>query len=118
MPQPPITIVEVEPFRRHALDVWREEELEEFKDYLARNREAGDIIPGTGGVRKVRWAASGRGKRGGARVVYYYHSDEVPLFLLTAYAKNAHTDLTMAQKQAMAKLVAILVGTYRGKGLS
>lgn len=113
MSKAPITIVEVEPFHRHAREVWSEEEVEEFKDFLARAPEAGDIVPGAGGVRKVRWAASGRGKRGGARVIYYYHSDELPLFLLTAYAKNVQADLTMGQKQAMAKLVKLLIDTYR-----
>jgi len=57
-------------------------------DYLARNPLAGGLIPGTGGVRKLRWGLEGRGKRGGARVIYYHHSDAMPIFALTAYART------------------------------
>src|SRR4029079_18035830 len=63
-------------------------------DYLARNPTAGDLIPGTGGVRKLRWGLEGRGKRGGARVIYFYHGVVMPLFLLSAYAKNERADLS------------------------
>jgi len=52
------------------------------------NPEAGEIIPETGGVRKIRWALAGRGKRGGTRVIYCYHNERLPLFLLTAYGKT------------------------------
>lgn len=80
---------------------------------IARNPLAGSLIPGTGGVRKVRWAASGRGKRGGARVIYYFHDEEMPLFLLTAYAKNVADDLTAQQKRRIAEAVTALVEHYR-----
>ena len=53
---------------------------------------AGDLIPGTGGVRKLRWGLDGRGKRGGARVIYFHHGAAMPLFALTAYAKNERAD--------------------------
>ena len=56
--------------------------------YLAHNPLAGDLIPGTGRLRKRRWALEGRGKRGGARMVYYFHNEAMPIFALTAYAKN------------------------------
>jgi hypothetical protein len=56
-----------------------EQERSQLVDHLARNPLAGDLIPGTGGVRKLRWALEGRGKRGGARVVYYYHNDAMPI---------------------------------------
>lgn len=109
----PIVLVEVEPFTARARELWTEAELETFKDFIARNPLAGSLIPGTGGVRKVRWAASGRGKRGGARVIYYFHGSEMPLFLLTAYAKNVADDLTAQQKRGIADAVATLVEHYR-----
>jgi hypothetical protein len=61
-------------------------------------------MPGTGGVRKLRWAVTGRGKRGGARVIYFVHSENLPVFLLTAYAKNVRVDLS-AKKRAELKVM-------------
>ena len=84
----------------------------ELEIYLAANPTAGDIIPGTGGVRKLRWAASGRGKRGGARIIYYYHSLVMPLFLIAAYAKNTKSTLTNAEKSQLRKLTAKLKKHY------
>jgi hypothetical protein len=66
----------------------------------------------TGGVRKFRWALRGRGKRGGARVIHYYHGDRLLLFLLTAYAKNEKANLSKAEFNAMKRLVQILVDGY------
>ena len=80
--------------------------------YLGANPEAGKIIPGTGGVRKLRWRLEGRGKRGGARLVYYYHSERLPLFLLSAYAKNEKANLSAAERNAMKHLVPILLAGY------
>ena len=79
-------------------------------DLLARNPLSGALIPGTGGVRKLRWGLEGRGKRGGARVVYYYyHSDAMPIFVLTAYAKNERADLSQADRNDFRRLTALLV---------
>ena len=66
---------------------------------------AGAVIPGTGGLRKVRWAMPGKGKRGGARVIYYHHEADYPLILLAGYAKNEKADLTAAEKKAMGAFV-------------
>jgi hypothetical protein len=89
-----------------------EEERVLLVDYLARNPLAGDIIQGTGGVRKLRWALDGRGKSGGARVIYYYHSEAMPLFALTAYAKNDRADLSQAHRNDFRRLTALLVERY------
>ena len=79
---------------------------------IAANPEAGDLIQETGGVRKMRWALPGRGKSGGARVVYYYHNDSLPIFLLAAYGKNEKANLSKAERNAMAKLVPALIQNY------
>jgi hypothetical protein len=89
-----------------------EEERGSLVDYLARNALAGDLIPGTGGVRKLRWGLEGRGKRGGARVVYYDHSDARPLFALTAYAKNERADISQADRNDFRRLTALLGERY------
>jgi hypothetical protein len=81
-------------------------------EYLATNPVAGDLIPGTGGVRKLRWALEGRGKRGGARVIYYYHNTDVPLFALTAYAKNEQANLSQADRNDFRRLTKLLIENY------
>jgi hypothetical protein len=73
---------------------------------------AGDLIPGTGGVRKLRWALEGRGKRGGARVIYYFHNGYIPVFALTAYAKNERADIAPADRNEFRRLTALLVQQY------
>ena len=80
------TVAETDIFKRYASEVWAEAEREEFVTWIAANPEAGAIITGSGGCRKVRWATSGQGKRGGARVIYFLHTDEV-VWLLIVYKK-------------------------------
>lgn len=102
------TVAETPTFTRQAEKLFGEAEKRELIDFLAENPLAGDEIPGTGGVRKVRFAASGRGKRGGARIIYYYLDETMPLYALLAYAKNAKTDMTADEKRAVSALVAAL----------
>ena len=83
--------------------------------FLGANPGAGRVVAETGGVRKVRWGLSGSGKRGGARVIYYYHSERLPLFLLTAYRKNEKANLTQAERNTIKRLVRILVTGYPAK---
>jgi hypothetical protein len=66
------------------------------------------VVPGTGGVRKLRWALPGRGKSGGARVIYYYHNESIPLYALDIYAKNQKTNLFAAEKKAASKTIAAI----------
>jgi hypothetical protein len=66
-----LTVAQTAAFRNAAEAIWSEEELDAFVNWIALNPLAGDVIPGSGGLRKLRWAAGGRGKRGGARVIYY-----------------------------------------------
>lgn len=90
-----------------------DEERQELISYLARNPTAGDLIQGAGGVRKLRWGLEGRGKRGGARIVYFFHSADIPLFAPTAFAKNERADLTQEERNAFRRLTKLLVETYR-----
>lgn len=90
-------------------------EKRELIDFLAENPLTGDEIPGTGGVRKVRFAASGRGKRGGARIIYYYLDETMPLYALLAYAKSAKTDMTPDEKRAVSALVTALKAARRSQ---
>jgi hypothetical protein len=85
--------------------------------FLAFNPEAGDLVPGTGGLRKLRWALEGRGKRGGARVIYYCHSERMPLFIVTVYAKNVRDDISDADRNDMKRMTKLLAtyGTKRIK---
>jgi len=105
----PVSVVETPEFLAATRRMMDEEERGLLVDYLAYNPTAGELIPGTGGVRKLRWALEGRGKRGGARVVYYYHSEAMPLFALTAYAKNEQADLRQADRNDFRRLTALLV---------
>lgn len=89
-----------------------EEERTALVDFLSTHPEAGDLIQGTGGVRKLRWALEGRGKSGGARVIHFYYNADMPLFLLSAFAKNEKSDLTGAERNDFKRLTGLLVEHY------
>jgi hypothetical protein len=104
----PITVAETLPFHRQAVSLWNEEERSAFVDYIALNPDAGDVIPDTGGIRKVRWSRAGTGKRGGVRVIYFYHDASMPLYLLLVYAKAQRENWTQDEKRRAQALVASL----------
>ena len=106
------TVAETPTFARQASKLFSEEERSELIDFLAENPLAGDRIPGTGGVRKLRFAASGRGKRGGVRVIYYFLDYVTPIYALLVYAKAAKTDLTHNERQAVSALAAAIRNTW------
>jgi hypothetical protein len=108
VPAKPITVAETPLFVRQAEAVWDDAEREAFVDFIARNPTAGDVIPETGGVRKIRWTRAETGKRGGARVIYFYHDPGSPLYLLMVYAKARQENLTADEKRAVRKLAAVL----------
>ena len=110
----PITVVETPEFLSATRRLLDEEERAALVDYLSRRPTAGHMIRGTGGVRKLRWGLGSQGKRGGARVIYFYHSATLPLFLLTAYAKNVKADLSQADRNGFRDLTKRLVEGYRG----
>ena len=80
----------------------------EMEDAIAANPTGASVVPGTGGIRKLRWAGSGRGKRGGIRTIYFHHTRSEAIYMLTAYAKAAREDLSPADKKALIKLVAAI----------
>lgn len=92
-----------------------ETEKAELIAYLSVHPGAGVLIKGTGGIRKLRWARSGRGKSGGVRVVYYFHSLGIPLYLLTLFGKNEKDDLSMEEKKFLSRQVSELVKYWSQK---
>lgn len=94
--QPMYTIIETDIFIRHAEAIWDQGERHEFVTWLAANPLSGDVIPGSGGLRKVRWSRSGVGKRGGTRIIYYNTLSEGCIWLLIAYTKAKFDNLPVA----------------------
>ncbi len=107
-----IAIIELPPFTKKAEKILSEEELEILRSYLIQNPDKGDVISGTGGIRKLRWAAGGKGKRGGARVIYFYHVVGANIYLLTCYKNNEQADINpQVKKQLKAIIDQIKKGT-------
>lgn len=98
------TGAETDVFVRYAAQIWSNDERQEFINFIALNPNAGDIIPGTGGYRKVRWTRAGVGKRGGARVIYFLPNVDV-VWLLIAYTKTAYDNLPRSFLVALRKEV-------------
>ena len=107
------TVIKTPTFTRQADKIFSEDEKRELIDLLAENPLAGDEIPGTGGVRKLRFAASGRGKRGGARVIYYYLDRAMPIYALLACTKAAKIDMTPEGKRTISAIAAALKATRK-----
>jgi mRNA-degrading endonuclease RelE of RelBE toxin-antitoxin system len=100
------SVLETPIFSRRADALLTRDERAELIATLAIDPMAGDVIPGTGGVRKLRFGAGGRGKRGGFRVVYYVLNDELPLVAIILYGKNEQADLTPDEKRGAEAIVA------------
>ncbi|WP_131783669.1 type II toxin-antitoxin system RelE/ParE family toxin [Legionella gresilensis] len=109
-----ITVVETAEFIKQASKFMSDETRREFIDYIAASPCSGDLITGTGGVRKVRWASDpAKGKSGGSRVIYFYHNDNMPLFLFTAYSKATRENISQSERNALKMVVKQLVDIYR-----
>ena len=109
-----LTVCEFKVFMRDAARLLTADACDELVRFLATHPGAGELIPGTGGVRKYRQPASGRGKRGGARVIYYYLDRDTPLYLIAIYAKNEKHDLSGAEIERL-KAMTTTVKQQRAK---
>lgn len=112
---PLLTVVELPHYLRKSAALMSEEERKTAVDYLAAHPEAGTLLRGTGGIRKLRWATGNRGKSGGVRLVYYYYDESMPLFMITVFAKNEKANLSKAEQNDLAKLVSVLRNHYGSK---
>lgn len=84
---------------------WTDNDLRALQNHLLDNPSAGDVIRGSSGLRKLRWSASGRGKRGGARVIYYHYAANECIYLIYGYTKSEQEDLSPEQTRLLAKLM-------------
>jgi hypothetical protein len=107
------TVVETSVYLREAGKLMSEAEREEVVTMIARDPEAGDVIAGTGGFRKIRSALRGGGKRGGSRIIYYFCDETMPVFLMQIYAKNDKANLTAAEKNQLKTLSEQFKRRYR-----
>ena len=107
------TIAETEVFTATWPKYWTPEEFGDFCAWLALNPEAGDVIPRSGGCRKVRWAVEGRGKRGGVRVIHLNRLADGTVWLMTMYAKNVREDIDV---KTLAKIRETFDGKAQRKG--
>ena len=112
----PVVVVETPVFLRQSATIWSEEERAIFIDFIAHNPEMGAVIRGTGGIRKIRWQTPGSGKRGGARVIYFYYHPDAPIYLLLAYTKAKQEDMTQDGKQKIVELSRLLKEQHPSKG--
>jgi hypothetical protein len=100
-----LTFKETSFFTRHVAELLPDEELSALQWSLMADPGSGDLIRGSGGLRKLRWAGSGRGKRGGLRVIYYWHVAGDVILLLLAYPKNERDNLTPAQLKILKSII-------------
>ncbi len=87
------TVYETEIYRGMVGDVWSTDEQHAFIDWISSNPDAGDLIPGTGGLRKVRYQRAGTGKRSGARVIHFTHDGDGEIWLLAVYSKAKYDNI-------------------------
>ena len=95
-------------YERAVRKLLSEESRKEMEASIVAAPDAAPVIRGTGGIRKMRWSGSGRGKRGGIRTIYFYHASPGAIYLLTAYAKADREDLSPADTKALSRLVAAI----------
>jgi len=110
-----VSVIEANPYLATAARLMSEEERAAVVDLIAADPEAGVVIRGTGGLRKRRIPLLGRGKRGGGRVIYWYHSQGYPAVLLIVFAKNQADDLTAEQRRRFAAIGAAIIDQLGAK---
>ena len=102
------TVAETRHFAARAEKLLSEPERNQLIDFLATHPLRGDVLAGTGGIRKVRFARGSRGKSGGVRVIYYYYGAETPIYLLEIFGKNQKANLSAAERNALGKVVTAI----------
>ncbi len=108
----PITIVEMRGFMREISSLLSPEEVNALIDHIAFHPEGGVVIPGTGGMRKMRWSGQGKGKSKGLRIIYLYHDLNMPVYLLAVYSKGEALRLSKREELQMAKLAGEIIKTH------
>jgi hypothetical protein len=111
--RPWIAVFETAPYLARAAKLLSEAEQEAVVEMIARDPRCGVLIEGTGGVRKVRFGFGGRGKSGGSRVLYFFHNETMPTFLLGIFAKNEKENISKAELNALARIVEAIKRGYR-----
>lgn len=110
------TVIETEEYLKDAKQVGLSNvELINIVDFIADNPTAGNEIKGTGGARKLRFAAKGKGRSGGVRVITFYSGIDIPVFLLNVFAKNEKIDLSQRERNELKKILSDMAGIYRNK---
>ena len=100
-----MVFIETALFTKYLQDYLEDNEYRELQNFLIKQPDSGDLIQGTGGLRKLRWSLDGRGKRGGIRVIYYWQVAEDQIYFFTLYAKNEISDLSSDEKKALKKML-------------
>ena len=114
--RPRLTVVETIGYLSDATTLFTDEERQAVVDMVATDPACGEVMKGCGGARKVRFALQGRGKSGGARIVYLFHNEGMPAFLLAVFAKNEKANLSKAEQNAMQRVCKAIVSNYGKKG--
>lgn len=112
-PQDLQAVIETPEFLIAARRVLTDAERTELVDFLAANPTAGDLMPGTGGARKLRWAAKGKGKSGGARAITYFGGRDLPVFLMAIFGKGEKANLSQAERNELRDILAHVAAEYR-----
>ena len=107
-----LTVVETPSFLRDAKKLLDDEEREALVHFLSSSPNAGVLLKGTGGIRKLRWAREDTGKSGAFRVIYFFHSMEIPIFILNVFAKNEKANISQAERNELKLLAELLVKQY------
>lgn len=108
-----VSVIETDAYLSKAEKIMSAAEMEAVVAMISEGPTIGDVIPGTGGLRKVRIPLQGRGKRGGGRVIYWYYNAGYPAILMWAFAKNEASDLSSAQKKSLAAASEMFVTQFR-----
>jgi hypothetical protein len=107
------TVVETPEFVAGARRVLTKAERVALINFVAENPTAGDMMQGTGGARKLRWDARGKGKSGGARVITYYAGPDIPVFLMAIFGKGEKANLSKAERNELRDVLASIATAYR-----